>query len=68
MYVNGYTKQCDSEGTGGYVTTLSLPMKGNDPRSNCGITVIQSVGDTNRYVYDDDGEFNITVYFVSNNQ
>lgn len=48
MYVSGYTKACDAEGIGGYVTTLTLPMTGTGPSSNCGITVIKSVGDTNR--------------------
>ncbi|KAJ9601655.1 hypothetical protein L9F63_000188, partial [Diploptera punctata] len=48
LYVNGYTQVCDVEGKGDLVTTLLLPMKDNGPSSNCGITVIKSIGVTNK--------------------
>lgn len=48
MYVVGHSDTCDSEGSGGYTTTLKIPMSGPGSSNQCGIMIIKSFGETNQ--------------------
>jgi hypothetical protein len=50
IYVVGHSDTCDSEGSGGYATTLEIPMSGPGSSNQCGIMIIKSFGETNQYV------------------
>jgi hypothetical protein len=50
IYVVGHSDTCDSDGNGGYTTTLQIPISGTASSNQCGIMIIKSVGETNQYV------------------
>jgi hypothetical protein len=50
IYVVGHSDTCDSEGSGQYTTSLTIPMSGSGSSNRCGIMVFKSNGETNQYV------------------
>jgi len=50
IYVVGHSDTCDSEGSGQYTTSLTIPMSGSGSSNRCGIMIFKSNGETNQYV------------------